>query len=313
MPYKKKLIILLSLIAALALTYTASLVFNPEAAGSRSASYVWLDSRFAGRAAKIVLTGQEKIELVKSNNRWFISRNGMEYPARQTRIDDFIGLFTTRSAWPVRSTSASSHSLLGLDEGSAARITIHGENTTLLDLLIGNEDITGRGVYLRKVGQNEVRSGEGIASYLAGSVNNWYNLRLISETEDGKLDADSVQRLYVYGLGEVQSFSRRNRDWVISGLQVENPDKSSIESYVKAVLNAEGDEFDDSISVNDPMFNNISIVLELGNGSVKTIRLSEPDESGRCFAAVAGFDFVYSLAPWTVQRLFKTAADFERQ
>ena len=313
MPYNKKLKVLLSLTAALALVYIASFVFAPEAAGSRSASYVWLDSRFAARAAKITISAADNIELVKRNSQWFVSHNGIEYPARQSRIDDFIGIFTARSLWPVRSTNISSHSLLGVSEGSASRITIHGENTVLLDLLIGTEDSTGREVYIRRAGQNEVRSGENLASYLAGSVTNWYNLRLVPETEDGKLDADSVQRLYVYGLGEVQSFSRRNRDWIISGLQVERPDKSSIESYIKAVLNAEGDDFAGSISANDPMFNTISIVLELGSGSVKTIRLSEPDETGRCYAAAAGFDYVYSLAPWTVQRLFKTAADFERQ
>ncbi|MDR0487615.1 MAG: DUF4340 domain-containing protein, partial [Treponema sp.] len=197
MEYRKKLIVLLSLIAALALIYTASLVFDPERAGSRSASYTWLDSRLAGRIAGVTISGgNEKIEIVKRNREWFVSHNGREYPARQLRVEDFISIFSTRAPYPVRSTGASSLVRLGLGEDAASRITIYGENTVLLDLLLGAEDSSGREIYLCKYGQNEVRSGDDkFSSYMAGSVNSWYNLRLIPETEDGKIGADSVQRL----------------------------------------------------------------------------------------------------------------------
>jgi hypothetical protein len=314
MLYKKKLIVLLSLIAALALTYTASLVFDPELAGTRSASYVWLDSRFVGRVSRIVIsTAGQNMDLLKKDSQWFVSHNNREYPARQLRVEDFLGIFTQRAAWPVRSSSAASHSHLGLDTETASRVTLYGENSALLDLLFGAEDSTGREINVRKYGQNEVRSGDNtIASYISSSENSWYNLRLIPESEDGKIAVDSVQRLSVYGEGEPQFFSRRNREWAISGFEAANPDQSSIDAYVRAIINTEGEDFSD-VSADAPELGHSRIVLELGNGSIRTIRLSGPDESGRRLAHASGSDYVYLLAPWAAQRLFKSSGDFERQ
>jgi hypothetical protein len=319
MQYKKKLITLVSLAAFLALTYITSIIFDPETAGNRSALYTWLDSKASGEAVKIVISAakesaeiDESIEIIKEHGQWLVLHNERKYPARQFRVEDFTGIFTKTSAWPVRSSSADSHARLGLTEASAVRTVISGEKSVLLDILLGGEDITGREIYIRRYGQTEVRSGENkISQYINGSVNSWYNLRLIPESEDNKIDVGSVQRLSVYEK-TTQVFSRRNRDWVISGISVEKPDKNNIEAYIKTVLNTEGDDFIDTIADNDPLFTS-SIVIELGSGNVRTIRLTEPDESGRRYANVTGTSYIYSLAPWAAQRLFKNASDFEMQ
>jgi len=315
MEYKKRLTYILSIIGALAVIYIASFIFNPEFTGNRSASYVWLDSKLAGRIAKIVIDnkGDDPVEIIRKNNKWFVLRGGTEYPARQLRIEDFIGIFTSKKAWAVRSTSASSHERLGVDNNSATRITFYGENSTLLDILLGSEDFTGREIYIRKYGQNETRSGENLfASYLSGPATAWYNLRLIPESEDGKVAVDSVQRLSVYNKQITQVFSRKNRIWNVSGMQISDPNQSSIDAYVREVLNLEGDDFV-SLITDDPSYYEGSLVLELGNGSVKTIRVSNADESGGRIAFVEGSDNGYMLAPWAAQRLFRNARDFETQ
>jgi len=315
MEYKKRLTYILTVIGALAVIYLASFVFDPEIMGTRNASYVWLDSKLAGRTARIVIgkEGEPSVEIVKKNNKWFVLHDGTEYPARQLRVEDFIGILTSRKAWPVRSTSASSHDKLGITANAATRITLYGENSTLADLLLGSEDVIGREIYIRKYGQNEVRSGENLfASYLTGPVTGWYNLRLIPESEDGKVAVDSVQRLSVYGPQAAQVFSRKNRMWTVSGLDIADPDQASIDGYVREVLNLEGDDFV-SLITDDPGYYEGSLVLELGNGGVKTIRVSNADESGRRIAAVEGSDYGYSIAPWAAQRLFRSARDFEKQ
>jgi hypothetical protein len=323
MEYKKKLTGLLILIGVLAIIYTSSLVFTPEHMGKIDSSYVWLYSKLALRAAKIVIVPAESqdspvgVELIKKNNQWLVLNNGKEYPARALRVDDFISIFTKRSQWPVRSLNASSHGRFGLDSASATRITIHGENTVLLDILIGNTDVTGREVMVRKYGQNEIRSGDSmVSSYISGPANSWYNLRLIPESEDGKVAVDNVQRLTVYSEGETQVFSRRNRQWNFSGLEAVNLDQSSIDSYVRSVINTEGDDFSDEISPSDPMFSHSRIVLELGNiaaGGIRTIRLSEADDTGRRYANIDGSEYVFSIPSWAAVRLFRSASDFERR
>jgi len=319
MTYKNRLVCLLSLIALLSLLYTGSLIFSPEQNNKRSASFVWLEPRLSSRINRIEVfpshdsfgVGQ-KIELVKKNNTWVVSHNGNEYPARQIRVEDFISIFTSRAAWPVRSTSASSHAFYGLDGETSSRVIIYGENTVLLELLVGNVDSTGRERYLRKAAQNEVRSGENkIAQYIAGSVTSWYNLRLIRESENGELDIESVQRLSVYNGAETQVFSRFNRGWDISGINVENPAQDLIENYIRVVLNTEGDNFAGLVSGNE-QFNHSRIVFEFGNGKITTIGFSEPDEDGRLFANVSGSEFIYAIPSWAASRLFKDAASFER-
>lgn len=318
MAYKKKITVLLTIIAALVLVYALTVVFEPERAGARSAAFTWLDPKKSGQIEKISVSGAgNTTELVRKNSRWFVSYNGREYPARQFRVDDFIGAFTKRAAYPVRSSSASSHQRLGLTEDAASRVTMTASGAAvLLDLLVGQGDATGQNIYLRKQGQNETRSGEDIfTAYISSPRTAWYNLRLFPETEDGGIDAAGVQRLTVYAEGstEPQVFTRNDGEWTFSGISVANPDMAAVDAYIRDLLNTEGDNFDDTVSASDALFEANRIVLELGDGSIKTVRLGPPDESRRRFAAVSGSEHVYSLPSWSAQRLFKTAGDFEKQ
>ncbi len=307
------------------LTYIASLIFNSDFAGKRSASYLWLEPDKADKISNIVISAPEQqVELTKRNGSWFVTRGEKEFPAKQLRVEDFIGIFTKRAPWIVRSSSAgSSHERLGLETGSAVRVTMSSENQTesqqfaappLLDLLFGSTDATGLEVYVRRYGENEVRSGDNsVSSFLKGNINNWFNLKLISETENGKIGLDSVQRLSVYTQNaDAQVFSRRNRQWVVSGLDAVNLDQSAVDNYIRTVINTEGDDFAD-FSSGDPMFDYNRIVIELGTGQIKTICLSDADETGRRYANIDGTDYVYSIAPWAAQKLLTNLQDFQRQ
>lgn len=315
MTYKQKLTALSSIIAALALAYALSLIFDPERAGSRSDAYTWLDPKLVEKIDRISIANNgETKELLRKNNEWFAARNGTEYPAKKTRIEDFIGLLTAKAPYPVRSSGADSHERLGLTESAASRIIVSGGAGPLLDLLVGAADSSGRGVYLRRQGQNETRSGEDkFSAYTGGALNSWYNLRLIPESANG-LDIDGVQRLSVYVEGqEPEVFSRWNKEWAISGITVANPDMARVDGYIRTVLNTEGDDFADSAGIDASLLNHSRIVLELGSGKVLTIRLSAPGENNSRYAHVSDTAYIYSLSGWAAERLFKTAADFEKQ
>ena len=313
MTYKNRLIFLLSLIAALVLLYAGSVIFNSDIGGARSNSFVWLDSKVAAKAVRIVINrAGDEITITKQNNQWFVSYNGDLFPARQTRLEDFLSIFTKRAAWPVRSSGASTHTRFGLDEQEASKITVYGENTALLSLLIGDNDVTGREAYFRKAGENTVRSGDiSVRTFLNSPVTSWFNLRLVSENDGGQIEVDSVQRLSVFNNAQTQVFSRRGRAWTISGIDIANPDKSAIDNYVRTILNTEADNFDDTVSAVSPLLENSRITLELGNGRIVTIRLSEADESGRRLAHVSGSDLIYSIPSWAAGRLFVNAESLE--
>jgi len=312
MTYKNRLIFLGTLIGVLLVIYITSVILTSDI-GSKSSSYTWLDSKTAEKTIRIVVKDADnEFELKKKSGQWFVSLNGLEYPAKQLRVEDFIKIFTTRSAWPVRSTSASTHERFGLEQ-STSRVTLYGE-TVLLDLVVGNEDAYKNEIYLRKAGQNEVRAGDNaIKSYISSSVNSWFNLRLITETENASVVISGVQRLSVYTQKETQVFSRKNRKWEISGISVTNPDQNAVEAYIRQLLTVEGDNFEDFVKSADPMFDKTSIVLELGNGRIITVRFSDADESGRRLAHVSGENYIYSIPAWQAEKLFKNASSFETQ
>ncbi|MDR1858639.1 MAG: DUF4340 domain-containing protein [Treponema sp.] len=320
MVYKKKLTVLSGIVAALAVAYILTFIFDPDRMGSRADAYSWLDPAMKDRIDGITITGgSETVALARRGGEWFVSRGGKDYPARSMRVDDLIGALTRRAPYSVSSSSASSHARLSLTEGSAARIRVTGgAGLPLLSLLVGQGDVTGQNVYLRKEGQNEVRSGEDIFSaYAQSTLASWYNLRLFPESERGKLDVTKVQRLTVYPSSqegeetEPYIFTRRGREWAFSGMEIENPNMGSIDNYVSDIINTAGDDFDDTVTASDPMFNDSRIVLELGDGSIRTIRLGPPEEDGRRLALVSGSDFVYSLPAWASSRLFAEPYSFE--
>jgi hypothetical protein len=314
MTYKKRLVFLLTLIGLMSLAYTGSIVFSYDRGNIRSASYVWLDSGDAGRINRIVLNNErEEFEFTKRGNLWFVSHNGNEYPARQQRIEDFLTTFTARSAWPVRSASAIAHERFGLGE-NASRVTILSDFYVLLDVLIGNYDITGREVYLRRAGQEEVRSGNSfIQTYITNSVESWFNYRFIPESEGGNVTSSDIQRVSVFTGTGTQTFSRRNRGWDVSGIVAGNQNNNMIEMYVTDILNTQGINFVDNVSINDPMFGHRRITLEFGNGRIVTMRFSQSNDEGICLAHVEGMEYVYSIPMWVVDRIFRDTISFELQ
>jgi hypothetical protein len=323
MTYNRKRAVLLALIAALAVVYVFSVVFEPERALSRAAAYTWLDPKLTGRIDRISVSGGtpgESVELVRKNGGWFVSHAGRDYPARGLRVEDFIGVLTRRASYPLRSTGAASHERLGLDGNSASRIVVSGgAGPALLDLLVGRPDNTGREVYLRRQGENEVRSGEdNLSAYIAGSRTSWYELRLFPESEN--LGLADVQRLTVNtGSGtdgappKTWTLTRNGREWTISGMEITDPDTGKIDAYIRGIIAAEGEDFSDSLDPADPLLDHSRVTLELGDGRVKTVRLSAPDENNRRFAQVSGSVQVYTLAGWAAERLFRDASFFEKQ
>jgi hypothetical protein len=337
MVYKQKLTFLSGLVGLLALIYVLTLVFEPERAGRRNAAYSWLDPRQVAQAAGISITGSSGdggLELIKKDRVWYVVYEGREYPARQLRVDDFLGLLSRKTTYPVQASTRAAHERLGLSENAASRIVVSGappparegaepvSGPVLLDLLVGQGDQTGQDVYLRKAGQNEVRSGEDrFTGYISGARTSWYNLRLFPESEDGKLDVDGVQRVTVYpplseeganSGGEPRIFTRSGTGWTIGGLAVNDQDNTKVDSYIRGILNIEGDDFSSQTTPDDAVFNDSRIALELGDGSIRTLRLGGADESNRRLAAVSGSPHVYALAGWATERLFRDASFFEK-
>jgi hypothetical protein len=317
MTYKLKIKVLTGVIGALALILVFSFIFDPERVNSRSSMYSWLDASQKDAIDRITIdNGNEAYALVFRNGSWYVSTDGNEYPAKQLRVEDFITALTKKAPYPVRSSSSASHERLSLTEGSPRITVTGGAGLPLLDFFIGNNDTSGTGIYMRKQGQNEIRTGEDVfTSFVGSNPNSWYNLRLFPETESGKLSLSSVQRLTVYPPAdedgkEIQPFifTRRGRAW--TSTVITDPDSGKMDSYIQEILNTLANNFVEK-DPKDPDLNDCSVLLELGDGTIKTLRMG-PDIDGSRNAVVSGSNMVYSVPNWAVNRLFPDVSDFEK-
>ncbi|MDR1899482.1 MAG: DUF4340 domain-containing protein [Treponema sp.] len=316
MNYRKKLYLLSGLTVFLALVYIASLVFDPDRTGARRSAYTWLDPKSLDRVDGITITGaagEEPLELRRRGGPWFAIHGGEEYPARELRVDDFLRVLSSRGEWSLRSASSSSHRNFGLEEGTAYRVQVRGgAGLPLLDILVGHGDRTGREVFVRRTGADEVRSGEDrLTVYLADRRNSWYNLRLFPEGEAGKLDVDNVQRLSLYADGEERTWSRRGADWIIGGMEVARPDRNKVDAYIRGILTTEAEDF--AAPGDSPDAGSARLVLELDDGSLRTALIGGAGESGKRPVSVSGSPHVYVLSGWASDRIFRDAAYFETQ
>ena len=325
MTYKNKLILLSGSIAVLLIVNILTFVFDPQRRGNRQDMYAWIESDQLPFINRISISGtneEQDIVLARNRDTWFVLRNEQYYPARQTRVEDFLAILSRRSPYPVRSTNTSYHEQFMLTEDqSSARIMItDSAGMPLLDLLLGQTDLSGQNIYMRKQGENEVRSGEdNFSTYIKSWLTSWFNLRVFPETEDGSLNAAHVQRFTVYPpadeetLPEPREFTREGRGWTFS-FDLVDPDMTRVDTYLRDILNMSGDNFLDDIHPSDPMFNDSRIVLEFGDSSTRTIRFGPPEseQERRRAATVSGSDLVYTIAPWTISRIFLDEVMFER-
>jgi len=327
MEYRKKVIVLSCIIASLTLVYVGAVAFDPVRRGARSDVYAWLDSRDTYRISGITIalpqdpfdTAPETVVLARNGESWYVLRDGRRYPARRTRVNDFIAELTRRAPYPVHATSAAAHARLSLTATDAARVTVAGGiGLPLLDLLLGQSDLTGRNVYMRRADRNEVRAGEDrFSAYVWAGRSSWYNLMLFPGSEDGSPSVTDVVRLTAYPpaneYGEPVAptvFTRAARAWEVGfdGGHLEAVNSMRVDTHIRDILLSTGDDFaDPMIGVE---FGDSRLVLEFGDGGVTTISFTEPDENNRRLASVSGTGFVYIVTGWMHQRLFPPVENF---
>ncbi|MDR3311776.1 MAG: DUF4340 domain-containing protein [Spirochaetaceae bacterium] len=328
--YSRKILALSVLVAILAVIYTAAIVFDPQRIHIRAGAYTWLDEKRLGEITALdVTSGSAVTALVKKSGGWVLLRDGAEYPVRTVRVDDLLRLLSMPGIFPVRASEKASQEPLGLAEGTSFRIVVRTgvSDQPVLDLLIGHRDAAGRETYLRKAGQTEIRSGEiDLSPYITGPQSAWLNTRLFPKT----LDLGAVQSVVIQPPtpnddgdaspeGAVKPapvlLTRIQGGWTVAA-PPEGPaeaDTTRVENYIRAVLDAEGEDFTAPHPAGDDGsgYAAASVTLTLDDGTVRAIKLGERLDTNRRQAVATGLPFAASLAEWRINSLFaKTSDDF---
>jgi hypothetical protein len=346
--FKKKFTILAALAGLLAVIYALTFVFSQEKRANRGLSYTWLDGKLVDQADSLEVRGSETHALTRKGGVWTLAVEGAEYPVKQSKVGDLFTALTRPGAYGVRSSAESSYGRLGVTDGAAARITVKGgaAGNALLELLVGNKDATGKEVHLRNSALKDVRSGEDrFTAYTGASRISWLDTRLFPDHDAAGLTAESVQRVRVAPPlaaakeGETLpipeppfTLQRTRNGWELTegalpakaaapndGTDNANAapelDKSKVDTYIRAILDAEGDDFAYSKKSADSEFapgNSAAGTITLDfAGSTRTITVAA-DEGDKQNAAVTGTPQVFRLADWTVKRLFKPVGELAK-
>jgi hypothetical protein len=106
----------------------------------------------------------------------------------------------------------------------------------------------------------------------------------------------------------------------VEGVAAEALDSTLSEPYIRSILDAEGEDFIPSMGADDTVFNEGRILLELGDGTSRTIKVGPlvpagENQPARRSAVVSGGTTanVYALTEWTAGRIFRDAAYFEKR
>jgi hypothetical protein len=309
MIFKKKLVVLSSVLGVLVLVFVLSLVL--ERGNRKSAAFAWLESSMLVLVDRVEITGSpwmggDRTILRRVNNVWFISSEFADLPARQGRVDDLLSALSVKALYPLRASSSEASERLGLVEHSASRIRVlGGAGLPLLDLLVGSPDALGREVYLRISGKREIHSGEDrFTIFTEAGPNFWYDLRVFP---DAAASVDAVQQaeLSLPGGGGEFTLRRSGGGWVILG-EDSAVDTRRVEAWLRSVLEAEANDF----AAAWPPSVEGSITLRLGDGTSRRIELGPEDAEENRSVRISASPYMYSFTGWTVNRLFREKSHF---
>jgi len=312
MVYKKKFLLLSSLLVILAIVYALTLVFDPQRQQSRA--FAWLDPKSIPLADGIEIDAQKnKTILSYKGNKWVFGDEREELPVKQAKVEDLLSALSRKGVYPLRAASGEAKEKLGLAGESAARIIIKGgKGPALLDLLVGKPDALGSDLYLARNGEKEVYSGEDrFTLYTDANPKSWYELRLFPPAEmrsgtvsSGGINATSVQQaeiLFPASDALPYAFRRNGGVWIMPGNESAALDNSKVDAWLRAVLEAEAAD----LGTEAPSRTEGSITLMMGDGKNLLIQAGPKDDKKQRLVKVSGSSLVYTLSEWTLNRLFR--------
>ena len=318
MTYKRKVAVLSLVIVVLSAIYILSLVLDPE--NRKGAAFAWLDSSLLILADGVEIYGPGgRIALKRRNDAWFyqagrsdyqpnentaFDQSLLEFPVKQERVRDLFALLAKREVYPVRASSPEGIEKLKVTEEYASRIIVRGgAGLPLLDLLIGSPDALGRDVHLRRTGWNQIYSAEDNFSFFTESMpRSWYDLRLFPQIATG-----SVQQVEISHTDMGSYILRRGGGrWIIPGKENASVDTVRVESWLRLILEAEGDDF--GLYAPEEIEGTISIWF--GDGTNRTIQVGPIDEDKNRRASISGSSFFYVFSERTFFAFFRSDSYF---
>ncbi len=166
---------ILSVVLVVQLALAALLLIGDRSAAdeSRDAPLVGVPTASI-RQIEIVEAGQDPLHLLQQDGRWRLP-DLHDLAAQDTRVDALLqSLNTTRSGWPVTTTSASHERFKVADDNYARRVSLTSENGDTRRLYLGTSP-GFRQLHVRREGEDEVYVVRLDSVDFAATGNDWFD------------------------------------------------------------------------------------------------------------------------------------------
>jgi len=319
--FRRKVLILGAIIAALAAAYVLGLVFSPARVGKREAERPLLPEFSRNQrdlAAAVELSDEGgKLKLVKKEESWVLPGGLREYPASRSRIDAFFNFLAETKRTRVLTGNPELWPDFGVGGEARRRIRLlDGAGNILTDIIVGKAAAGGGNDYVRLGRSNEVvLSNRSFDYYLNVEAKFWSYLRIFPEELEGqsimRISVDSPEPLHYTLLLDAE---QRNL-WSVAGQPQLSLDNAAVDLLANNLANLEGTEFAAAVDRAEAGLEDPAARILLSTQDNKDFRLLIGGTAGKdqLYVALEDGPYIYKVSQWRVNGILKPLDDLLKE
>jgi hypothetical protein len=319
MDFKKKLIVLSSIAAALVLLVIAGWAFSPENNQRRAARGDLVGQKALDKAEAFAITADGKsIEVSSEGGSWSFKDGNASYPASSEKVKAFFKALSQANELYKVSSNKDTWKSFGLEEGKRTLAVKDGAGKTLADISVGKDDSTGKQVYVSLAGKDTVYAVSKVfTSYMRADDVAWSDLRLFP----AGLDKRDVQEISVKvdfpgeqdGDAGIKMDYRLVRDakkpWKIAGNDTIELDTAKVDAFVNGILGMDAESFvlEGGKAAAAALLADEagSVMIRTGKGEESRLSISKKGSDDKHVMKLEGKDLLYNLSRYSVTYYLK--------
>ncbi len=325
--FRRKVIILGVLIAVLAGTYTAGLLFSPARVGRRQAEsplIAGFNRQQRDQVAEIRISSDRgNLKLAKQGDSWILPGAQREYPASATRIDAFLDFLADLTRTRIVTSNPDVWEEFEVDNDAPRRIQLFdAAGGQLTEIIIGKSAVGSEDNYVRLGGSNEIfLTARSFAYYLNVEERFWAYLRIFPEDLEGqsimRITIDSSLRFDGQDSGPLQYTLVLSSEQPAVWRLVERPevdlDDSKVDLLAGNLADLEGSEFAHGVSAEESGLADPAARILVSTVDDRDFRLLVGTEAGdnQYYVSLENGAFTYKVSEWRVEGILKGIGELE--
>jgi hypothetical protein len=326
--FQRKVFILGVLIAVLAGTYIAGLVFSPARVGRREAEaplIAGFNRQLRDRVAEIrISSDQGKLKLLKRGDAWILPGADREYPASATRIQALLDFLADLERTRIVTSNPDVWEEFEVHGEAPRHIQLlDAEGGRLTEIVVGKTSTGGDTNYVRLEGSNDIfLTARSFDYYLNVTERFWAYLRIFPEDLEGqsimRITVDSTLRFEDQDSEPLQYTlvlsSEQPAVWKLVDRLDVDLDNSRVDLLASNLANLEGSEFAHGVSEAEAGLDDPAARILISTVDDRDFRILVGAEAGddQYYVALENGSFTYKVSQWRVKGILKDIEDLQQ-